>query len=44
MQQELQLLKIENESLRNFIKRYNRLIKEQQDKKEFKDKDKLIEN
>ena len=39
MQQELQLLKIENESLRNFIKRYNRLIEEQQDKKEFKDKD-----
>jgi hypothetical protein len=39
MQQELQLLKIENESLGNFIKRYNRLIKEQQDKKEFKDKD-----
>ena len=39
MQQELQLLKIENESLRNFIKRYNRLIKEHQDKKEFKDKD-----
>jgi hypothetical protein len=39
MQQELQLLKIENESLRNFIKRYNRLIKEQHDKKEFKDKD-----